>query len=197
MTEAASNAWATVAELAAMRGVSSAAISQRVTRLEGAGALRTKAGPNRTKLVPVAQFLRAIEETADPVREQNGSGRPPLLAESTPRLPEDLVYAREQARNTAIRADLAQLELDERLGKLLKVEDVEAAMIRCADALVQAIDQVSANAEDLAAAVAREGVPGLRAALREHARSLRARLAAEMRLLGDSDANPDDGQAPA
>jgi ATP-dependent DNA ligase len=49
--------WAKVTELARLRGVSTAAISRRVTRYEALGLLKTRPGNARSKLVNVADGL--------------------------------------------------------------------------------------------------------------------------------------------
>lgn len=102
----------------------------------------------------------------------------------------DLVLAREQARRASYDADLKQLELEERLGKLIRVDDVERAMQACAEAIVNAINQLPSRADDLASSVAREGAPGARAFLKTVAMELRDTMARSLRLVG-SGARPD------
>jgi hypothetical protein len=70
-------------------------------------------------------------------------------------------------------------------------DDVERAMTRCAEVMVRAIDTLPRRAEDLAAAVAKDGVPGARAVLKQLAFDLRAKLA-ELRLAAASDAATED-----
>ncbi len=178
MTDAASiDGWASVSELARLRGVQKSAISKRVTRLEALGVLHPKAGPRGKKLVSLAEFERAIAETTDAVRESNGRAAQPAGA------PSDPVLAREQARNAAIRADLAQLDLDERLGKLVPVADLTAGAEMQGENLARVIDQIADRADDLAAVVAKDGAAGLRAALRALARELRGQLADALAVL--------------
>ena len=48
-------------------------LSRRVSRLEAHGLLQTRAGTGGTKLVNVAQFLKAVDQTGDLVKEANGA----------------------------------------------------------------------------------------------------------------------------
>jgi DNA-binding MarR family transcriptional regulator len=186
--------WATITELAKLRGVDKSAISRRVARLEGLGLVKTRTGKGGTKLVNVAQFDRATAETTDAVRELNGKGtEPPPAAAAVPG-PGDHVLAHEQARRAAYDADLKKLDLDERLARLLPTDAVEDAMAACAEAITRTIEQMPARAEENAAAVAKDGVAGSRAFLRGLARELRDQLARTLRLTASAAA---DGTADA
>ena len=193
MAEAADDpGWATISELARMRGCDKSAISRRVKRLEEQGLVHPRK-ERGVKLVNVAEFLRAADEHTDGIREANGRATLPSNFATDP------VLAREQARKTAIAADLAQLDLDERLGKLVRVDRVEAAMARCGGAFVRAVDQMRSRAEDCAAAVARDGAAGARKFLAEEGRRLREVIANEMCLIageGDVEAAEPEEQDP-
>jgi hypothetical protein len=76
------------------------------------------------------------------------------------------------------RARLAQLEYDERLGKLRPVDDIMAAAQACADQLVRALDQLPRRADEIAAAARAEDVAGVRVLLKTIVRDIR-RLAAD------------------
>lgn len=189
--------WVSVSDLAARKGVTKQTIAEKVARLEAQGLLSTRPGKGRAKLVNLAEFDRAIGETGDAIREMAAaSARSP--AAPTPVVPDgaDPILAKEQARRVAYQADLAKLDLDERLGKLLPVEHVTAAMLRCAEALTRALEQMPTRADDLAAAVAKEGVTGARAFLRAMGRDMRALLAREMRLLEATPDNSDPEPEP-
>ena len=172
--------WVTISELARLRAVDKAAISRRVKRYEADGLMQTRPGKGGTKLVSVAQFDRAAGQATDAVRELNGTG----AAVASPAVPGDPSLARQQARRAGYDADLKQLELEERLGKLLPVADVEHAMVACAQELVRVIEQMTARAEECAAGVAKDGVLGARAFLKALARDQRELLARSMTLLG-------------
>jgi DNA-binding MarR family transcriptional regulator len=182
--------WVSVSDLAARKGVTKQTIAEKVSKLEAGGLLETRPGKGRTKLVNLAAYDRAIGSTGDAVREMAAATKAAMQAPAAPTVTDgsEPVLAKEQARRLAYQADLAKLDLDERLGKLLPIDDVEAAMVRCAEALTRSLDQMPTRADELAAAVAKDGVNGARAFLKVVARDMRALLAREMRLL-DRDAS--------
>jgi biotin operon repressor len=197
--------WQPLSALAERLGLTRQAVSQRVARLEGLGLITTRAGAGRTKLVNVREFTAASAAAGDAVRTLNGSGAkrgeksaaPPSgrrrtepETEMEPRGQLDLAY--EQTRRTNISADLLELRLQQQLGQLLRTKDVEAAMVRCAEAMVRIVNALPARAEELAAAVAKDGVNGARKWLRQLSVDLRTALANEMRLLAG-----DKPEAPA
>jgi hypothetical protein len=81
------------------------------------------------------------------------------------------------------RARIAQLDYEQRIGRVVAIDDVTRAMERCAEAMVRDLEQLPARADDLAAAFAGGDIAGLRAALKGLARDMRATLADNMRLL--------------
>ena len=173
--------WLTVSDLARQRGITKGPLSRRVARLEDQGLLTTRPGERGSKLINVAEFDKVTGETTDAVRELNGNtAKTAPLPLSTPG---DPVLAREQARRAAYDADLKQLDLKERLGQVVPIDDVEAAMVRVAETMVRTIDQLPSFADDLAAAVAKDGVHGARTFLKSKARDLRDALAKNLRLL--------------
>jgi hypothetical protein len=139
-------------------------------------------GPRGQKVVNVGEFDRVAEETLDAKQAQNGR-----KFRAAPDDGGDDVFspvlAKEQARKVAYQADLAKLQRDEKLGKLLPIEKIAEAAAQCAEALVRVIDQLPARADEVASAVAKEGEAGARAFLRSVARDMRERMADEMQRL--------------
>lgn len=182
--------WLSVSDLARVRGVDKAAISRRVTR--ASGAISTRPGPGRSKLINVAEFSRVIAETTDVVREANG--RRAVRARDIegittssglePRVIQTLTSAR--TISEAQRSQLLQLELDERRGKLMQVRKVEDALVAAGEKIVRITDQLPMDADDLATSVARGGAQALRHALKEIARRMRTRIADALSLNGHS-----------
>lgn len=166
--------FASVSELARMLRLDKAGVSRRVARLEKQGLVETRAGaPGEPKLVNVAAYLAAIEQTTDAIRAANGA-----VAKAD--APADPTLAAQQSRLVAIRAELAQIDLDKARGLLLPLADVREAMAHAAGRLVRGLEALVGRAGDFTAAVARDGEPGMRAALKEAVRDLRERLALDM-----------------
>lgn len=168
-----------IADIARRKGVSKQAISKRVARLEQLGQIATQKGPRGTVLVSLAEYDRAVGETSELAHVQ--APQPKIAAA----VDAEHVYTREQAREKAYAADLKKLDLDERLGKLVPIEDLAAAGGRIAETLVRQIDQMSGRAGELAAAVAKDGETGARSFLRTMGRDLREVLARELAALAD------------
>ena len=104
----------------------------------------------------------------------------------------DPILAREQARKTMFAADIAELQLDELRGLLVRVSDIAAGAAMQGETLARRIDQMMPEwAEDLAAIVAKDGTAGLRAALKVKARELRGALAESFAALAASPAQED------
>ena len=168
----------TIAELARQKGVSKQAISKRVGRLTDIGQIQTRAGPRGTVLVNLAEYDRAVGETTEFAHVQAKSAPTASAVEHS--------YTEAQAREKTYQAELRRLDLDERLGKLIPVDKLAEAGARVAEAMVRAIDGLTARADEIAASVARDGVNGARATLRIVTRELRETLARELGALADS-----------
>ncbi|BAP94458.1 hypothetical protein [Aurantimonas phage AmM-1] len=85
------------------------------------------------------------------------------------------------------RAKISELEYLERVGRLIPVDDARRAMEHCAEMLVRGLDQLPTHADDLATAFSRNGVAGLREALKGVSRDLRQTLSDNMRLTAADD----------
>jgi hypothetical protein len=172
-----SSGWLSLSELARVRGQDKGGLWRRVARLEAAGALTTRSGPRGTKLINANEFSAAVDTMTDKVREANGR-RAAITQNGESASSSDPVLAREQARKTQIGADIAQLQLDELRGLLVRVADISAGAAIQGETLARRIDQLLPEwADDLAAVVAKDGTAGLRAALKGKARELRGALA--------------------
>lgn len=183
------------AEYAKHRGVSRQAISKAIAseRIPKT-CIRTR--PSGAKVIDVAAADLALGQTQSRINEPapsnanfadsaaaagEGEGAAAAPASDAP----GLTKARTETEQ--YRARLAQLEYEQRIGRLVSIEDVTLSMERCAEVLVRDIDQLPAEADDLAAAFARDGAAGLRVALKETARRIRGRIAENMRLIGKAD----------
>lgn len=166
----------TQAEYARYRGVSRQAVNKEVR----AGKLPLT--PSGKIDVAAADRLRGeIRERIDLPR----TGELPLEDGSAPGSSTGKLTEAKADRESYL-ARIAQLDYEERIGRLLPVEDVTRAMERCAESLVRDIERLPALADDLASAFRARGVPGLRAALKEKAREIRETIAANMRATADA-----------
>lgn len=179
----------TISDLARREGVSKQAISKRVARFAAENKLTVHDGPRGSRLVSLAEFDRVVGQTADLGRT--------AAAATVRRAAEPSAshaFTSEQARHKAYQADLAQLDLEERLGRLVPTAKLAEAGSRIAEAANRVIDAFAGRADDVAAAVHKDGTPGARAELRTMSRDLRAALARELVGLADLAAR---GTAPA
>ncbi len=170
--------WLSISELAASRGVTKGPLSRRVARLEEQGLLQARNGARGSKLVNVAEFDRVTNATTDIVRATNGGAAAPMREDrGGGSEKEGLVYSQEQARNASYSAELKRLELQERIGTLVKVEDVMSATEALGARAVREIEALSDYADEIAEAVGAEGVPGARRVLKSIIFDLRSCIA--------------------
>lgn len=85
------------------------------------------------------------------------------------------------------RARLAQLEYEERVGKLVPISDVQRSMERCAEIIVRDLERLPALAEDLTVIAKRQGAKALRLALKKAADDIRRQVAEHMRIEKEAD----------
>lgn len=171
-------AWVSISELARLKGLSKAAVSERVRGLVDKGQLATKPGKGKVVLVNLAAFDRAIGETTDLAKAAGAETR--RLAGAPVRDDAAPIYTAEQARHMAYKAESARLDLEERQGKILLVAEVAAAITAAGEAIARAIEQLPTMADDVAAGVAQAGAAGARTALKAKARDLRDLVAKEL-----------------
>ncbi len=172
-------AWVSISELARLKGLSKAAVSERVKGLVDKGQLATKPGKGKVVLVNLAAFDRVIGETTDLARAA-GAETKRQAAQQQPGDPTTPVYTAEQARHMAYKAESARLDLEERLGKILPIAEIAAAVQSAGEALARAIDNLPSLADDLAAAVAKDGTTGARTLLKARARDIREAMARDL-----------------
>lgn len=191
-----------VSELAKIKGVTKQTISERLARLVEQQLIEVRKR-GREKTVSLAEWDTVTAETTDPARLvardlRGGRSLDDDVADniSGGKAPADPTYTKELTRKAGYDADLRKIDIDRQRGLLLEIGDVRVAMEECAAAIVRDIDQLPAYADDLAAAMSRAGVPGLRDALKAKAKQLRETLARSMSLLGTpKDDDEEEGEA--
>lgn len=166
--------WVSGSELAKLKGVTKQTVSEKVARLVDAGKLEVRPGKGKAKLINVAAYDRAVGETTDLSRAQGAQTK---LAADPDAAPRDPTFTKHQATRAGYEAELKRLDLEERLGRLRSVADIEDATVTCGETVVRLIDQLVLSADEIAAAVAKDGVTGARAALKNIQFDLRTKIA--------------------
>lgn len=185
------------AEYARYRGVSRAAIGKAVK----AGRIPSSA-ITAEKKIDVAAADLALGQNQARINSPTAAAAPgdelPLAptAAVAPGAPAGAVPGLTEARTVEaqISARLKELEFQQRIGKVVFVDDVARSMERCAEALIRDLDQLPARADDLVTAYTRNGVAGVRVLLKDIARDVRTTIANNMRLLAEAD-DDDAGDA--
>ena len=171
------------AEYARHAGISKAAVSKQIT--SGRIPVYGPTGERVSSTDPGKKFIHAAE--ADLARSQT---RARIILDAV----EEPVLSAEPAKSTltqakrdteAHRSELLGLDLDERRGKLMRASKVEDALAAVGEKIVRITDQLPMDADDLATAFARGGVPALRLATKEIARRMRTAIADSLSL-GDN-----------
>lgn len=194
--------WLSMTKLAAELGVTKQTVSERVKRLK----LELRPGKGREKLVDAAAYVRAAAETGDPAKqlaldtkehlEPQAHGGALLRREAAE--PQDPGYRDAATREKLAKAQIAELELDERLGKLIPIAEVEDAMVACARMINGEIDRQVLRADEMVAAVGKDGVIGARRVIKQMGVALRTALAEAMALrAADSARVEQTASAPA
>jgi hypothetical protein len=177
-----SDGWASISELARLRGVDVAAISRRVAKLEAQRLLKSRAGPRGAKLIDIAVFDRVVGATTDATRELNGRRHMPA---NTSRAGEPSLPS-QQARRAGYDADLKRLALEERLGRIAPLDRVRRAIVEFAQTLARVIDQRPSRVEEMIAANAKGGLQAARAVEKAERRELREEMAKAMDAIADA-----------
>lgn len=188
--------WATISALARARGVTRQAMWARIERM----GIETRAGAAGKRYVCVAAFDAAVQALGDPAKEQAAATKAAArIAENSPATAAGPVSGgvggdahalgetgggavSEARRKQGFEADLKEIELRERLGRLVPIEDVERAMVTCGEAIVRIAERAPQRAAEMVAAVDRDRENGARAALKAFARDLRIEIAEAMKL---------------
>lgn len=175
--------WISVAELARLKNIARQSAGERVDRLENEGKITVKRD-GRSKMINLAEYNFAVGEVGDASKEAGAATKAISDADDGPAPNNHFRDA--QTREKQYAADLKYLELNERLGKLVPADEVEAAAIKAAEDIISLIDRIAGQAEAVAAAVAKDGATGARTKLKEIARDVRQGIATAMAKLAGS-----------
>ena len=168
--------WVPVAELARLKGVTRQTAHERVARLVEAGKLTVRT-EGRRRLINLAQYDRAVGDFGDAARE--AAARTRALSEPSTG---NVRFRDHQAREKQYAADLKFLELEERRGRLVPIEEVEQAADEFGQILVHLLDRLPNSAEAILAA-GKDGPSGARVALKQIVRDMRTQIAGAIKKL--------------
>ena len=163
----------TVSEVAARDLVSKQAVSKKVGLLVDIGLTVERDEKGRVKKLNVVEYDRLRGRTDDPSKAQAPDRAP---AGAKPVDDEDS-YKEALRTKTWHESERLRLDLEERRGQLVRVDSVTDAVVACATSITAIVDRLPNVADDLVAAVSREGVHGVRVALKQLAAKLRADIA--------------------
>lgn len=161
------------AEYARHRGVSRQAVNQLV-RDEKIQLVPSEDDPRR-KIIDVAAADRALGEARERINSRDEAPPAPRGDYVPPGETAGLTKAR--TATEVYRARLAQLDYEEKVGRLLARDDVVRAMRLCAETIARDLEAIANAAPDLVAAFRHGDESGLRTALKQMVRRVQAAVA--------------------
>jgi DNA-binding transcriptional ArsR family regulator len=168
----------TVSEIAERDGVSKQAVSKRVKALVEAHGLSVELdGQGRVSRVNVAQYDHLRQRHGDPSKDQ----RP---EPSAPSAPADESYEESLRLKTLYEATRRGLELDEHIGKLVRVEELGPAADDIGATIAGIVGALENEADGFAAALMRDGPHGLRVLLKQTKFRMLSEIADALSALG-------------
>lgn len=175
-----------IGQIAERDGVSKQAVSKTVKRLVDAHGLQVARDPrDRIVSVNVAAYDHLRAQFADPSKAQAPKKTP--APDELP-LPRADTYDEARRQQAWIAAERERLSLGELKKDLVRVAGVIEAVSDCGTEIARIVDRLPQAADDLAAAVGRDGAHGVRVALKNLAQKMREDIAAALAAIA--------GQAP-
>lgn len=157
----------TQAAYARHRGVTRQAVGKAV----GSGKIPVHPQKDGTKLIDPAEADRAMGLNVSRVLADDDDGDAPPRPDAAAAPSSGLTRAR--TATEVYKARIAELEYNDRLGKLRSVVDVTIGAQRCAEVVLRAMSRITGRADENVAMVTKDGVLGARTFLRNLDRDLR------------------------
>lgn len=172
------------ADVAKRDGVSKQAVSKKVRTFADKHGLEVQRGPrNAIVAFNVAQYDVLRERLDDPSKAQRS---PPPEADPPPPARRES-YDEALRQKTVIETERSRLRLAEEKGELIRVATLADAIADCGAEISKIIDQLPGAADDLAAALGRDGVHGLRVTLKSIAQKVRVDVAAALAAIASNE----------
>ena len=180
----------TIGELATREGVSAPAVSRRVKQLRERGLHVETDVQGRVTAVNSVQYDELRGRFADPSKAQAPKAAPLTAAVSES-------YDEALRQKTWTEAERARLRLEEEKGRLVPVDRLADALAQAGEKVVRAVDRVLMSADDIAAAVAKDGTPGVRTELKKLVHRIKVDIADALAEIaaGAPETQPDDTQS--
>jgi biotin operon repressor len=172
--------WLSIAELAQAKGTTRQNIHKRIERLLSAGLIDVRT-EGRSRLVNLAQYDRAIGATGDAAKEAAAETR--AMNDADAGAEETSPFREAQTREKQYAADLKFLELQERTGRLVPLDELKADCDELFSALAHALDGIPSFADEVSIAVGKNGPAGASAVLKQVARAIRQDCANALKAL--------------
>ncbi|MEX0745689.1 MAG: hypothetical protein WD118_08805 [Phycisphaeraceae bacterium] len=170
-----------IAALAERDRVSKPAVSRKVKQLvEKHGLAVERDDQGRVAAVNAAEYDHLRGRFGDPSKAQ----APAAKGSATGPTPENESYDEALRQKTWHDAERARIALDELKGKLVRLEALTEGLRLTAGEIAAVIDRLPNAADELAAAVARDGTHGLRVMLKQLAKDQRHAIANALAAIG-------------
>ncbi|MER9278734.1 winged helix-turn-helix domain-containing protein [Mesorhizobium sp. M0522] len=169
---AAKGVWISISDLAKRKNISRQSAKERVDRLVSKGLIETRP-EGRSRMIDLAAYDRAVGEVGDAYRETSAETKKEPAPAHKPLRDAQTERAQYEAR-------LKALDLAERQGKILPIKGdhgIENALTIAGVIIAREIDRFMTVVDDIAVAVAKEGVIGAKRVMKEAIRERRARVA--------------------
>jgi predicted ArsR family transcriptional regulator len=176
----------TAGEIAQRDGVTPQAVTKKFRELAERGLEVERDARGRISKANVVQYDLLRDRVGDPSKDQ----RP--QREEEPTLAADpQSYDEALRKKTWYEAERKRLELEEQVGALIKVAEIEQAIDACAEAIAAVVRRLQSETDALATAVTRDGVHGLRVALKALETRMLADIATALDGIAEGRANPE------
>jgi len=174
-----------IAQIAERDGVSKQAVSKKARRLaQSHGLTTTRDLQGRIATINVVEYDHIRGLVDDPSKARTDRRAPDKLQGLTP--PSAVVgetYDEALRQKTWYEAERSRLRLEEEKRQLVRVDELTDAVVDIASSIVRIVDRLPGRADELMLAFERDGVAGLRAALKIAASRMRDDISSEMERL--------------
>jgi hypothetical protein len=181
----------TLAEIAKRDGVARPGVSRTAKRLiDDHGLMHERDGRGRIVRVNAAEYDHLRSKHGDPSKSQVSTK--PHDAPSHVTAGES--YNDALRIKTWIEVERSRLTLAEQKRELMRVASVLDAIVQCGIEIARIVDRLPNQADDLAATLARDGVHGVRGALKSYAHKMRTEIADALNAIAAAEPETEEGK---